>query len=83
MRVENLEHLKELASNKNGDFEEFYISLANGMVRSSKRILYNAEFDEFSLVNEIDDTYQELKSSELEKETNLIDAIEKKALFKD
>lgn len=82
MLVENLEHLKVLAGNKNGDFEDFHISLANGLAKSSKRILYHKEFDEFSLINEIDESFQEFKSSEIGIETNLLSAIESKSLFK-
>jgi hypothetical protein len=82
MRVNNLEHLKELANNENGDFEDFFILLANGLVRSSKRILYYPASDEFSLINEIDESYQEFTSSEIEEKTNLITAINSNALFK-
>lgn len=83
MKVKNLEHLKELANNKNGDFEDFYIILANGLAKSSKRILYSPELDEFSLIHEIDESYQEFNSSEIETKTNLITAIKAQALHKD
>ncbi|MBC8755040.1 hypothetical protein H2O64_10180 [Kordia sp. YSTF-M3] len=83
MEVKNLEHLKELASNINGDMEGFYILLAGGLAKSSKRILYDPEYDEFSLINEIDESYQEFNSLAIGKETNLLEAISKKALFKD
>ncbi len=82
MEVKNLEHLKELANNKNGDFEDFHIILANGLAKSSKRILYYPEFDEFSLIHEIDESYQEFNSSEIGIKTNLISAISTKSLFK-
>lgn len=82
MTVKNLQHLKELANNKNGDFEDFYITLANGLARSSKRILYCPKLDEFSIINEIDESYQEFKSFEIETKTNLISAIKAKSLFK-
>lgn len=83
MLVKNIDHLKELANNENGDFEDFYIVLANGLAKSSKRILFDPELDEFSLIHEIDETYQEFKSYEIGNVTNLIEAIEKKSLFKD
>lgn len=83
MLVKNLEHLKSLAYNKNGDFEDFYILLAKGLAKSSKRILYHPNLDEFSLINEIDESYQEFSTSEIEIKTNLMDAINAKALFKD
>ena len=82
MKVKNLEHLIILASNPNGDFEDFYVSIANGLAKSSKRILYHPEFEEFSMVNEIDETFQEFHISEIEKQTNLLEAIQKEALFK-
>lgn len=82
MLVKNLEHLKILSNNKNGDFEDFYISIANGLARSSKRILYHPEYDEFSIINEIDESFQECHSSEIGKTTNLINAINSKSLFK-
>jgi len=83
MQVRNLEHLKTLSTNDNGDFLDFHISLAGGLAKSSKRILYDPEFDEFSIINEIDESFQEFHSSEIAKETNLIEAIEKRCLFKD
>jgi len=82
MEVKNLEHLKELASNINGDMEDFYILLAGGLSRSWKRIFYDKKFDEFSLINEIDESYQEFNSLIIGKETNLLEAISKRALFK-
>lgn len=71
-----------LASNPNGDFEDFYISIANGLCKSSKRILYHPEFEEFSMINEIDESFQEFHISEIEKKTNLVEAMQKGALFK-
>ena len=82
MKVKNIEHLISLASNPNGDFEDFYISIANGLAKSSKRILYHPEFEEFSIINEIDESFQEIHVSEIEKQTNLVEAIRKEALFK-
>lgn len=82
MVVKNIEHLKQLFHNKNDDFVDFYVLLANGLARSCKRILYSPEFDEFSIINEIDESYQELNTSELETKTNLIHAIKAKSLYK-
>ncbi|TXD82930.1 hypothetical protein ESY86_11835 [Subsaximicrobium wynnwilliamsii] len=83
MLVKNLEHLKELANNEKGDLEDFYVSLAGGIVKSGKRIFYDKEFDSFSLVNEVDDSFQSFDSSEIGEVTNLLEAISKNALFKD
>jgi hypothetical protein len=82
MVVKSLEHLKELANNRNGDFEDFHIVLANGLAKSSKRILYSPEFDEFSVINEIDESFQEFNTSEITYKTNLMTAINAKELFK-
>lgn len=78
--VESINHLKELASNEQGDFIEFYILLSK-FARSSKRILYYYDIDEFYIINEIDDSYQELKTHQLASETILVSAIERKSLF--
>ncbi len=82
MLVNSLEHLKELANNKNGDFQEFYLKIANGLAKSSKRILYHKDFDEFSLIHEIDESYQEFSSETIGLKTNLLLAIKSKTLFK-
>jgi hypothetical protein len=82
MLLENLKHLISLSTNTNEDFVDFYIVLANGLIRSSKRILYDPKFDEFYLINEIDESFQEFSSSEIGKETNLLTAIESKCLYK-
>ncbi|NEN24738.1 hypothetical protein G3O08_14630 [Cryomorpha ignava] len=81
IRVENLEHLKKLASRVNGDFVDFHILIAGGLARSSKRIQYDPQFDAFCIINEIDESFQEIASNRISSETNLIDAIEKNALF--
>ena len=82
MLVENLEHLKHLATNENGDFQDFYVLLAKGLAKSRKRILFFPKFDEFAVINEIDESYQEFSTSDIELKTNLILAIGAKALFK-
>ena len=82
MIVINLEHLISLSSNPNGDFEDFYVSIANGLAKSSKRILYHPEFSEFSMINEIDESYQAFHISEIGTQTNLVEAMRKEALFK-
>ena len=81
--VNSLEHLKLLSENENEDFVDFFIVIAGGFAKSSKRILYHNKFDEFSIINEIDESFQKVSSVNLEKETNLIEAIEKGALYKD
>jgi uncharacterized protein (UPF0248 family) len=82
MKIKNILHFKELANNENEDFEDFYIVIADGLARSSKRILYRPEDDEFSIIHEIDESFQECNSSELGQKTNFIEAIAKGALYK-
>ena len=81
IQVKNLEHLKSLAMNINGDFTDFYILLAYGFAKSSKRIIFYSDVNEFYIINEIDESYQEVKTSELSMKTNLIEAINSKSLF--
>ena len=82
MKIISIDQLKELASNSNGDFVDFFI-LFGGVARSSKQIVYNPNVDKFYIINEIDSTYQEVKSNDLAKETMLVEAIQRGALFLD
>jgi hypothetical protein len=82
IQVKNIDHLKSLATRDNGDFVDFYITLAGGLAKSSKRIQYNSNFDEFSIIHEIDESYQEVIASELCNKTNIVQAIENNCLFK-
>lgn len=81
MKVESIEHFKSLACNKNGDFQEFYIMLG-GYAKSSKRIIYYPDLDQFYIINEIDESFQEVYTSELSEKTLLVKAIEHNSLFK-
>lgn len=78
--VESLQHLKKLCGGK-PEYTEFVILLAGGLARSSKRLRYDEDTDLFSIHNEIDDTEQEILSENLEKETIIIEAISKEAMF--
>lgn len=78
--IQSLEHLKKLCGNKE-EYSEFYILLSGGLFRSSKRIFYGIADDLFSIINEIDDTEQEVLSENLAKETIIVEAISKKAMF--
>ncbi len=79
--IKDIDDLKHKAFRKDGDFSDFYISIAGGIARSGKRIKYEPEYDEFQIIHEIDDTYEEFKTTELKNKSNLIEAIEKKALY--
>ena len=77
--VTSLNHLKTLC-NING-FAQFYIIIANGLSKSSKRIRYYSENNTFDIYNEIDDTWHEdITVEDLFIETNIMEAIKKNSL---
>lgn len=82
IQITSLNQLKELAFRENGDFVEFYIFLAGGIARSCKRISYRpTEREKWLIINEIDDSYQELQEKHLSTRTNIILALNKGVLF--
>jgi hypothetical protein len=82
IQITSLDQLKELAFRENGDFVEFYIFLAGGIARSCKRISFRPnEKKQWLIINEIDDSYQELHEKSLLAQTNIISAINNSALF--
>jgi hypothetical protein len=82
IKVNSISHLKELAYNANGDFVEFNLYLANGLARSCKRISYRPdETKEWLIINEIDNSYQELKDVNLSKKTPIVEAIDKGVFY--
>lgn len=81
LAIKSLEQLKKNAFNENGDFVEFFILLAGGLARSSKRISYHPESDEFLIINEIDDSFQTVNSEEIALKTNIVESISKNCLF--
>lgn len=78
-KVTSLNHLKTLC-NING-FAEFYIIIANGLAKSSKRIRYYPNSKTFDIHNEIDDSWQEdITQESLYIVTKIPESIEKNAL---
>ena len=77
-KVESLQELKELASQEEG-FEGFI--WMNFGLRSSKSLRYDEQSDMWNVYNGIDDSEQVLTTKQLGKETNIIDALEKGALY--
>lgn len=75
-KIESIDDLKRLASQDGG--LECFIALDGGL-KSSKHISYDD--GEFYIDNYIDGSEQTLNESELAKETNIVEAIEKGALF--
>lgn len=72
--------IEELKKESVGGAEFF--TLLNGGIRSSKRIEWDEPSKSFCILNEIDDTHQDLTEQELATETNIVKAIEKGAFFK-
>ena len=81
-KITSIDELKKEASNPNGDYSDFFIALNFG-ARSSKRISFDKESNTFSVINEIDYSYQDdLTEEQLRKETHIVYAIENGALYK-
>jgi hypothetical protein len=81
-KVTSIEHLKQLAYRENGEYVQFYIFLAGGIARSGKMISYRPkETKNWLIINEIDDSYQELLDKNLAKRTSIVAAIENGAFF--
>lgn len=77
IQIKSIEELQAAALNQPA---EGFISL-NGGLRSSKTIQYMPVQDKFWILNEIDDTEQELTSDELSTESNIGEAIQKGAFY--
>jgi len=79
--IKSITELKKIATDENG--ADCFITLAGGLVKSSKLIKYEPQFDMFYIINYVDDSTQELKSKQLadKKYTNIGEAIQKKCLF--
>lgn len=78
VKVSSVEELKRLAAVEDG--KEFFI-LLNGNVRSVKRIEWDPQSQSFCVLNQIDDTHQDLTEQELASETNIVKAMLKGAFF--
>ena len=74
--IVSLNHLKRVSKEP----VDVYITL-NGGGRSSKTITYKEKENEFNIHNDIDDSFQTVPEDKLEEETNIVEAIEKSALY--
>ena len=80
--IQTIKELKEACLSEPDDYVHFRMLLGDGYFFSSKRILYTPLGNTFSIINEIDDSYQDdLTEEELKTETMIIEAIEKGALY--
>lgn len=77
-KINSLDELKTLCSNNPA---ECFILLNFGL-RSSKDIEYDESSDAWNILNHIDDTEQVVSTKELSEKTNIIEALEKGALYK-
>jgi hypothetical protein len=80
--ITTTDQLKREAHRTNGDFVDFQIVLAGGLATSSKRISYRKESREFLIINEIDESYQEVHENDLKKKTLIVRAMENNCLLK-
>ena len=81
--IQSIEELKEICLSQQGGYVDFFIVLAGGSARSSKQVSHNANSDTFSVIDEIDFSYQDdLTAEELRNETLIVQAIEQKAFYK-
>ncbi len=81
-QISSLKQLKHHAFKENGDFVEFYLFLVGGLARSCKRISYRPnENKQWLVINDIDDTFQELLEKDLSKKTLIVESIEKGAFY--
>jgi hypothetical protein len=77
-KIESIEELKKISSKNEGI--DCFIAL-NGGARSSKRIRFSVVDKLFNIYNEIDDSEQFLPIEELDSQTNIVKAINAKALY--
>lgn len=76
IQVQNLNHLKELASNGGADFVT-----KNGILRFTRNISYYAIEDEFLIQSFVDNSEETIKGNDLHKHSILGPAIENKNLY--
>jgi hypothetical protein len=75
-KVESIDHLIELCGDDRVDF-----FIHGGAFRSSKGIMYFPDSEEFDIHNEIDDSWQEVKKENLDRDTHIVEAINKGAFY--
>jgi len=81
IKVESLEHLKQLSLNRGDDFVDFVLLIGGGIARSSKRITYYEDMDKFYIINEIDESFQKVLSKDLDSKTNIMAGINSGSFF--
>ena len=76
-KIVSIEMLKEECAK---GVEDYFISLAGGLARSSKNISWNSDDKEFEVEHEIDGSFERILEEELAK-TNIGEALKVGALF--
>lgn len=76
--VDSVKHLIELIDDGHNDY---FIMLGSGAFRSSKNINYDDNTKIFDVYNDIDGSEQDLTEAQLYSESNIGEAIDKKALI--
>lgn len=79
--ITTIDQLKQEAYKENGDFVEFFIVLAGGLAKSYKRISYRPAFNEFLIIHEIDESFEEVMEEELLNGTILGEAMVKGCFY--
>lgn len=78
IKINSINQLKDSCKDS---IVEYFISLGNGRLRSSKDIEYNSVNNTFEIFNHIDDTREVLTEDELNTKSNIGEAITKGALY--
>ena len=76
-RIKNINEIKQYTE----EYLDCFISLSNGMVRSSKEITYNTKTNTFLIFHSISGTEEELTEKEFET-TNIFQALQNNNLYK-
>jgi hypothetical protein len=80
--IKTIQELQALAYRENGDFVHFNLYLAGGLIRSCKRISYRPNQNKpWLIINEIDESYQELSEQNLSKKTQIVEAINNNCFY--
>lgn len=82
-KIKDIEELKALATKEEDDGPlECFIALAGGVARSSKDIYYDASKEKpWEVYHDVDDHRAWYTDEELRTQTNIVEAIERGALY--
>ena len=75
MKHKKIGSIDELKKRSKSEPLDCFILLAGGLCRSSKSVFYDTKQKKFSIINEIDDTEDDLTAEELYTKSNIGKAI--------